>query len=352
MAGGALLVTGTVAISLEVELGWGLARLDEQPETARHSPERRDETEGLERLLSVCDRLDLPLTFDVVGHLLLEECRGEHPGPHPEGWFDDDPGTSRHLDPLYFAPDLVDRIRDADVDHEIATHTFSHARCDLVDDDVIDWELDRVRETHEAAGIPAPRTFVPPVHGPPPTEVLREHGITGVREPVTLNPPVAERSPPSSLVEYLPWRLRESDPAQVLCRTHPVRDPGVEAGLVTHYSTWHASLTAPYLPNGTRPPHPIYRVIPTSIRQRVHERYLIGGMRDAADGDSYAHFWSHLFNLSNEVQWPPVRAFLERLADRRAAGDVTVATMGSISERVRGNSVSTTRPGGEDDLVR
>lgn len=326
-------MTGTVVLSVEIELAWGLARLDDAT-AERHGRHRSAETETLERLLAACDERGLPITFDVVGHLLLERCTGAHDGPVPDDWFADDPGTSADDDPLYYAPDLAEQIRTARVGHEVGTHTFTHPRCDLVDDEVVDWELRAARDAHDSAGLSQPRSFVPPLHGPPPSSVLCEHGVTGVREPVTLRPPVEQRSPPESPLASLAWRLRESHPAQVLARSHPVREPELRDGLVRHYSTWHASLTAPHLPNGASAPHPAYRVLPTRVRQAIHERYLERALEDAVAADSCVHLWTHLFNLANDAQWSPVRSFLDSLADRRDAGDLTVETMASLSEQV------------------
>lgn len=326
-------MTAKVVLTLELELGWGLARLPGDP-AERHSDGRAAETETLRRLLSLCDDLDIPITFDVVGHLLREQCSGTHDGTWPGDWFRDDPGTSVAEDPLYYAPDLVEMIDDAAVDHEVATHSFSHARCDLIDDDVVDQELRAAADAHAAAGLPSLRSFVPPMHGPPPTAVLRDHGITGVREPVRLRPPVVEPVQRRSLLTDLPRRIRESHPAQVLFRRHPVRDPGHSDGLVRHYTTWHASLTAPFLPNGTQSPNAFYRLLPTRVRQRIHERYLSRALADAVAEDGCVHLWTHLFNLSNDVQWSPVETFLERVAERRSDGDLTVPTMQSLSETI------------------
>ncbi len=116
-------MTGIVTISIEIELGWGYHDIGDY---RKLSDGRVAETKALSRLLSLCEELHIPITFDVVGHLLLEKCGGNHDGPHPEGWFSADPGTDVSEDPLFYAPDLIQDIVDTDVDHEIGSHTFSH----------------------------------------------------------------------------------------------------------------------------------------------------------------------------------------------------------------------------------
>lgn len=328
-------MSGTVTISLEIELGWGVHHLPGSAGLDRHSTNRRVETETLERLLAVCDELDVPISFDVVGHLLLEDCSGTHDGPHGPEWFDADPGSDVDTDPLFYAPDLVRRIDEAETDHEICTHTFSHVPCGQVDPAVVDWELRAARDAHDAFGLAPPTTLVPPMHSPPPPKPVRDNGIVGVRRPVEYQEPVAPHRPPDSLVERLPWRVRQFYPVQVLARSHPVRDPNPVDGIVEQFTTWHASLTAPYLPNGQAEPHSAFKLLPSSVRQSIHDRYLHGALRSAVESESHAHLWSHLFNLSNEVQWPPVQSFLEAVARRRDEGEVKISTMTDVTDAHR-----------------
>lgn len=115
---------GSAIFSVEVELGWGYHDLQRPNKYAALSENREAKTEPLERLLGLCHRLNIPITFDVVGHLLLDDCPGTHGGEYPADWFGADLGTDVESDPLLYAPDLVKMIEAAEVDHEICTHTF------------------------------------------------------------------------------------------------------------------------------------------------------------------------------------------------------------------------------------
>lgn len=327
-------MVGTVTISLEVELAWGLAHVPDAEPLDRHSPRGEREREALERLVALCDDLNLPISFDIIGHLLLDACDGDHGGPHPLGWFDADPGTDRERDPLYYGPDLADRILTADVDHELCTHTFSHARCDRVDGTVIDWELSRVAELHEDRGLGPIESFVPPVHAPPPADVLRDHGIRTVRRPTEYRPPVEKPDPPERALDRAVWRLHRSHPVETVLRRPTVVDPNVVDGLVETYTPWHASLTAPYLQNGTMPPHPVYGALPRSLRQRWHRRYLLEGLHEVAANGGAIHYWSHLFNLCSDEQWPPVESFLRTLAEYRDREAIRIERMVDLGRRV------------------
>lgn len=327
-------MVGTITLSLELELAWGLVHSHPEHVARRFSPGRQREAETLDRLLSRCDDLDIPLSVDVVGHLLLASCDGDHDGPHPDGWFAGDPGTDWRRDPLYYAPDLVEEIVTADVDHEICTHTFSHARCDEVATAVIEWELDRVEQLHARQELDPVESFVPPVHARPPRTVLTDRGIRTVRRPVEYRPPVEDPDPPDEILDRVRWYVRRSHPVETLLRRPTVASPRMVDGLVETQTDWHASLSAPYLPNGRQQPHAIYRTLPRSLRQRRHRQYLLDGLREVAESSGAVHFWTHLFNLANDAQWPPVQSFLETLADYRDRGAIQVETMADLGRRV------------------
>ncbi len=96
-------------------------------------------------LLDLFARYHIPVTWAVVGHLLLEHCEKTNGKPHDhlrriphfenrwrflEGdWYDHDPCTGLREAPAWYAPDLVDGIIQSSVAHEIACHTFSHLNC-------------------------------------------------------------------------------------------------------------------------------------------------------------------------------------------------------------------------------
>lgn len=300
-------MSGEVTISVEVELGWGFHDLAPPEDVPELSDDGREERAALDELLSLCDEHGIPISFDVVGHLLLDSCDGNHPGPHRDGWFDADPGTDVEADPLFYAPDLVAAIREADVDHELCTHTFSHVLCDEVDPAVLRWELDRVSEVHPEDVV----SMVPPRHREPPRDVLRDHGISVLRTPVE------ERRPEDPIREYA-WTLR---------REHPVTDPVERDGVLETRSSELMTLTATHLSRGVAAPHPAYRVIPERLRMRRQERFLRSGLDRAERQDSSVHYWTHLYNLANDSQWPPIRGLFERISERRSQGLVDVATM-------------------------
>jgi len=127
---------GTMVVSLDLELAWG--RFDLLPlVTLEH--ESRQERKHIPPLLALFDRYDIPATWAVVGHLMLERCVRNQQGvahpdllPHayyswfPLDWYCLDPCTTVDSAPAWYAPDIVEWIRRTRVRHEIGSHSFGH----------------------------------------------------------------------------------------------------------------------------------------------------------------------------------------------------------------------------------
>lgn len=303
---------GSATISVEIELGWGFHDKANPLDVPELSNDGQAEREALEWFLDACDDDGVPVTFNVVGHLLLDSCSGNHDGPHPDGWFDRDPGTDAGADPLYYAPDLVDRIRNADVDHEICTHTFSHVLLDEIDDAVVNWELDRVAEVHDEAVV----SLVPPRHRKPPYDVLRDHGIEVVRLPV-------EESIPSGALGRFRWTLDRMHPVVIVTKVDDIVETRTSPMM---------TLTSTALSKGVAQPHPAYRVLPEHYRKRRHARFLRRGLEQAIETDGHVHYWTHLYNLANDVQRGPVQSFLEDVWRAENHNSVRILRMEDLVE--------------------
>jgi len=308
-------MVGTVTLSMEVELAWGSH--DKPGADDNLSPDRSAETATLRRLLARCADCEVPFTFSVVGHLFESNCRNHGKTPHPTGWFDADPGTDVETDPLFYAPDLIDEIRTSPVDHEFATHTYSHVLCDEIDDDVLRWELDRALDRHADAGLANPRSFVAPRHRQVDRALLSEYGIETIRTPFD---------------GYGAWPGGPPGTAAwILGRRHPTGTPTEADGVLETRCTTHPSLTAQHLPQGQRPPHIAFRAIPRRVRERIHARYLRDATERAVARDEHVHLWTHLYNLANESQLSVVTDYLEFLADQRDRGRITIETIADLA---------------------
>ncbi|MGB9963770.1 polysaccharide deacetylase family protein [Halobacterium hubeiense] len=304
-----------VTISIEIELGWGVHDVGEYP----HLSEDGDaERAALRRLLDRCDAVGVPISFDVVGHLFEADCGGDHDGPHRPGWFENDPGTDAARDPLFYAPELVREILDRPTDHEVCTHTYSHVLCGDADRETVAWELDRAQSIHRDVTGEETTSIVPPRHSRPPSPALREAGIEVMR----MSRDTSDRGRAS--------RLKE-----LVVGPHPVFEPAFVDGVVETYCTSYPSLTSSTLPSGQQPPLGPFRALPVGLRQRLHRQYLSRALDAAAARDGDCHLWCHLYDLSNDAQWPGVSSFLGELATRRARGELAVRTMAKLNDAVR-----------------
>jgi hypothetical protein len=311
-------VTARAVISIEVELAWGF---HDTGDYTLLSEGRTAETETLEALLELCDELGVEISFDVVDHLLHERCDG-HVSPHDDGWFDADPETGVDTDPLFYAPDLVQRVQEASVDHEICSHTFSHVLCDQVTEEQLAWELSESRRIRRAVGVEAPEAVVPPRHRVAHRSVFRENGIDCLRRPFrryggTEKPPKSTR---------LRWSL-EPRP--------PVGGPQQNDGLVEVRCHRRPTLTSPLLPNGRRAAPAPFTVVPATVRKWYHRRYLREGLKKAVASDSSVCYWTHLSNMANEMQFSVISGFLRELDTVSSETPLKVSTFADVVAAVR-----------------
>ena len=122
-------------VSVDFELGWAW-RFRDHRWLRQHAQLGR---KHVPRLITLLEEFSLPVTWAIVGHLFLESCTAgvdgmphpDMPRPHPfwnwpGDWYFHDPCLNYRDAPLWYAPDLINMILESSVDHEVATHSFSH----------------------------------------------------------------------------------------------------------------------------------------------------------------------------------------------------------------------------------
>lgn len=308
---------GSVVISIDAELAWGFHDL-------RVPPYRRIKSAraAWSRLLATLEEHSLPATWAVVGHLFLEECDGTHEW-HPDSpeWFERDPGGTVSERDQWFGPDLVDAIRRAGPDHEIACHSFSHVEFD---------SPETTRETAVAeveASIEAAismdvslHSFVFPRNGVGHRDVLSDYGFTsyrGVR--------------PDRWFDTLPTpRIGKLLDATVVRTAPPLVSPTVdEYGLVD----LPASLDLFGFQGVAR------SLVKPAFGDPI-VRQARAGIDHAVEEDGVLHLWLHPNNLLEERDFDRLETVLSYLARRRDATSLAVETMRTASERaIRDSSV-------------
>jgi len=308
------IMPGAVTLSVELELGWGM---HDKGRYNHLSSDAQAEFDALSFFIDICDEHEIPISFDIVGHLLHESCSETHPGPYPDGWWDADPNTDYRTDPLFYAPDFVSEITSAETRHEVCTHTYSHVLAEEMSDAVLDHELTTVARLHQAHDLGKPRSIVMPRHQQPSYELLNSHGIETIRTPFPEHETPGWKERLGSVGTLL-WFLTRRHPS-----TELVRSDGV---LKTH-CTPYPSLTSPLFPTGQLSVHPAIRLIPKEVRWRVHEQYLKRAIDIAATKGEHVHLWTHLYNMADQDQHRGIKRGLEHLAKQRDDGNVIIKRM-------------------------
>jgi len=301
-----------LTISIEIELGWGVHDISRD---SHLSNDGKTERQYLKQLLSKSEETNIPISFDIVGHLLLNECNGSHPGPYSDGWFDSDPGTNKEEHPLFYAPEIAEWICQSPTDHELCTHTFSHILLNECSDELIAKEIDAVNDTHSEFGNSV-KSLVPPRHErPADNSILAQSGIKTVRY--------------SKRQDYTTKLVRFK---QLIYGPHPEWTPKSSEGVLETYCTAYPSLTAPSLPAGQKESaHPAFSIIPVDLRTALHLRYLKKATKRAIRSGNPLHLWCHLYDLSNQHQWNVVSDYFDFLATLPES-ELEIRTMDELPE--------------------
>jgi len=311
-------VTGTFVLSLDTELIWGSF-----DHLADHRFERLypDVRGTIQRILDILDRYEVPATWAIVGHLLLESCsRGPDGRPHsnmprpsfewyPHDWYDRDPCKDRFTAPLWYGRDIVEAILARGIRHELGSHGFTHAPFlePGMPVQMARAELDACIDASAELGF-RPTSLVFPRNVQGHFDVVVERGFTAFRGPDPtwhrgLNGRVARAAHLLDHIAALP---------------PPVSWPfEVRPGL------WNIPGSMLFLHRvGVR------RAIP--MVARVVKARL--GLRQAVREDKVFHLWTHPYNLAHDrpAMLAGFEAIIREAADLRAAGRLEIKPMGGV----------------------
>ena len=303
---------GSVVVSVDAELGWGFHDLESPPQRRVESGRR-----GWRALRELFETHDVPATWAVVGHLMLEECDGRHEDhPAPPGWFDRERAEWADRPDLRFGRELVESVLESSVDHEFGSHSFSHVLfgSSSTSRDLAGAEYVRALEIAAEWGL-EPTSFVYPRNDVAHREPLADAGFTAYRG----------RTP-------TPEGFRAAFETGLLGRSLLVEPVVDEYGLVNV----PASLFLFGFEGRARSAaeavwtDPMVRTARRAIDQAV-----------AADDNRLCHLWLHPNNLTRPRDDERMDAILGYLDRRRRETNLTIETMGEVADRVR--TAGTTR---------
>ena len=188
---------GGLTISADFELAWAwrFNKKSKNPlEFAIHKAKQA--RENFPKFLELFEEFNIPITWATVGHLFLDKCsHGDHDWmnkiPYFDdhwvyqkgGWFDDDPYSNYISAPEWYAPDLLEKILNSSVKHEIGCHSFSHInfKDSVCPKNVANDELKACIDAAEKWGIEL-KSFVFPGHTNGNYSALAKNGFTNYRE--------------------------------------------------------------------------------------------------------------------------------------------------------------------------
>lgn len=187
-----------VSADFELAWAWRYAKSRDDPKeiATRYAMVAR---ENIPKILALCDRYDIPITWATVGHLFLERCdRSQNLAhsrmmrlPYHENkywrfnrgdWFDDDPCTDWRTSPEWYAPDLIRMILASEANHEIACHTFSHIDCsdNICPPNIFQEDIHACKASANAYRIEL-KSFVHPGHSIGNLKTLKDLGLMSFR---------------------------------------------------------------------------------------------------------------------------------------------------------------------------
>jgi peptidoglycan/xylan/chitin deacetylase (PgdA/CDA1 family) len=276
--------------------------------------------------LALFDRYDIPATWAVVGHLMLERCVRNQQGiahpdllPHayyswfPLDWYCFDPCTTVESAPAWYAPDIVERIRCTRVRHEIGSHSFGHIyygdpECTP---SVAVADLDAALEAAARQGI-ALKSLVFPRNQVGHLDVLKRFGFRSYRGP---EPPLirTENRALQRAVHFLDQLLALPPRA--------VRAEETLPGL------WNLPGNHFFIArDGMR------KMIPMASRVLKGKR----GIAQAVETGGLYHLWFHPFNLNEdtEAMMSGLAAIFEYAHRMREQGLLEILTMDDYARRL------------------
>lgn len=301
---------GTFVISLDTELSWGCfdtVGVDQYREAYRNT---RSVIDGL---CDLFDTYDAPATWAMVMHL-FEECSGHEDAVEPtfdwiDSWYRKAPCATEGETELWYAPDVLERIRATDIDHELGVHGYSHV---ILGDpgcsrEAATEEIRRAVAVAERLDV-GTDSFVFPRNEIGHLDLLERFGFQCFRG---LDARWYEASAPSPIRRA----CRFGD--EFLGRTPPTVTPSTRSGLIE-------------IPGSQilRPDHGHWKYTPASSQVTR----AIRGLDRAADRGEIFHLWFHPFNfgVGPERHLDMFERILAHAAKLRRDGRLEIEPMNAI----------------------
>lgn len=150
---------GSLCISIDVELAWGIW---DKPSPAYHARCAEREAQIVSGILGLFERLAISATWAIVGRLLERDDAAAR--------------STEHGERIWYAPALIEQVRAAKTPQDIGSHSYAHVYFGQAPREALRSDLAAARRVHDRHGLPF-RSFVFPRNQVAHIDLLREAGV-------------------------------------------------------------------------------------------------------------------------------------------------------------------------------
>lgn len=309
---------GQFTISLDTEIAWGKI---ESNRREQFYPLFENTKDVIERLIDLFDQYEIPATWGIVGRLVEKEkpfiskLENFYPNQTDALLYNDNKRNKSDNSYLYY-PKLLDLLKQAKVEHDIGSHSYSHIVFNNVrtikgvEKEVAQKDFIAGQKLFSNNGL-TPKSFIYPLNAVGHTELLKESGFTCYRGDTI--------SSFSNYPSFLRRLLRQLELFFPICPE--TIDTSIQPNkLVCIPGSMHFKI--------------IHLGIKKHIPFSVLERKAIKGLNKAVTTQKCFHLWFHPFDFGWKTQkhFDAFEKTLEHAATLRQKGKLDIKTMAQMAE--------------------
>jgi hypothetical protein len=282
---------GSLTISIDLELAWGNWDNLSVDHTQHIRSKERDISA---RLLALFDRYEMPVTWAFVAALLDAKGASGMPGEQT----------------LWYAPDIIDQIRSANVAHDLGSHGGRHRYFDAMNEQQAVEDLQYAAQIHEENGLTFD-SFVFPRNKVAHVDLLSAQGLEVYRG--------EDRAWHQSLRNRQPLLGRA---ANLLDKVLPIAPQAVRPEVASRVCNVPGSML--FLGRD-------------GLRRFVHPGVMLSklrkGLRAASRTAGVFHLWFHPSNFwhDTDAQFAVFEQFAASANDRAGRGEIEIRPMASFA---------------------
>src|SRR5262245_23791814 len=285
---------GSLCISIDVELAWGIW---DKPSPEYHARCAEHEEAIVRGLVELFDRFSISATWAIVGRLLeLDETVAR---------------STSHGARIWYAPELVELVRAARTLQDIGSHSYAHAYFGEAPREALRRDLAAARRVHDRHGLPFV-SFVFPRNQVAHVDLLREAGVRVFRS--------VDHGWHMTVRERLGARAgRIANLADKMLPTPPAVVRPIDHGDVVEL------------------PSSMLLMARNGLRRAVHPAAVVAkaalGLRAARRSGETFHLWFHPSNFyyDKERQLETLGAIVKTAAHMRDRGEIDIRPMSSFA---------------------